>query len=66
MFKKRRGDYSPHLDTNFLANHNEDFCVQHVDFYRYKRFRKRVIIPVLIKSANMAPMMGTMRKGLTV
>ena len=32
----------------------------------YKIFRKRVIIPVFIRSANMAPMMGTMRKGLTV
>jgi hypothetical protein len=33
--------------------------------YCYKRLRKREMIPVLIKSANMAPMMGTMRKGLT-
>ena len=32
----------------------------------YKILRKKVMIPVLIKSANMAPMMGTMRKGLTV
>ena len=32
----------------------------------YSRFRNRVIMPVLIRSANMAPMMGTMRKGLTV
>jgi hypothetical protein len=31
----------------------------------YKRLRKREMIPVLIKSANMAPMMGTMRKGLS-
>ena len=34
--------------------------------YSYSKFRKRVIIPVLIRSANMAPMIGTMRKGLTV
>ena len=34
------------------------FCV-------YRIFRKRVMIPVLIKSANIAPMIGTMRKGLT-
>lgn len=32
----------------------------------YKILRKKVMIPVLIKSANIAPMMGTMRKGLTV
>jgi len=31
----------------------------------YKIFRKRVIIPVFIRSANMAPTMGTMRNGLT-
>ena len=31
-----------------------------------EKLRKRVIIPVLIRSANMAPMIGTMRKGLTV
>ena len=32
----------------------------------HNMFRKRVIIPVLIRSANIAPMMGTMRNGLTV
>ena len=32
----------------------------------YRIFRKSVMIPVLSRSANMAPMMGTMRKGLTV
>jgi hypothetical protein len=31
----------------------------------HRKLRKRVSIPVLIKSANMAPMIGTMRKGLT-
>ena len=34
--------------------------------YRYKIFRKMEMMPVLIRSANMAPMMGTIRKGLTV
>ena len=34
--------------------------------YRYKIFRKMEMMPVLIRSANMAPMIGTMRKGLTV
>jgi hypothetical protein len=29
-------------------------------------FKKMVMIPVLIRSANIAPMIGTMRKGLTV
>ena len=32
----------------------------------YKKLRKRVMMPVLMKSTNIAPMMGTMRKGLTV
>jgi len=35
------------------------------DFYGYKIFRKMEMIPVFIRSANMAPMMGTMRNGLT-
>ena len=34
--------------------------------YHIKIFRKREMMPVLIKSENMAPMIGTMRKGLTV
>jgi hypothetical protein len=32
----------------------------------YRIFRKSVIIPVLIISANIAPMMGTIRNGFTV
>ena len=32
----------------------------------YIRFRKRVMMPVLMRSTNMAPMMGTMMKGFTV
>jgi len=31
------------------------------DFSRHKKLMKRVMIPVLIRSANMAPMIGTMR-----
>lgn len=48
------------------------FCGAKFDFDQtsivrsYKILRKKVMIPVLIKSANIAPMMGTMRKGLTV
>ena len=32
----------------------------------YIKFRKRVITAVLMRSANMAPMMGTTMKGLMV
>lgn len=32
--------------------------------FHFMKFRNIVIIPVLIRSVNMPPMMGTMRKGL--
>ena len=33
--------------------------------YPYSKFRNRVIIPVLIMSTNIAPIIGTMMKGCT-
>ena len=42
------------------------WVIKSTSFISYKIIRKRDIIPVLIRSANMAPMIGTMRNGLTV
>ena len=42
------------------------WVIKSTSFISYKIFRKRVMMPVLSRSANMAPMMGTMRNGLTV
>ena len=56
------GGWDPQVQTalnGLMANCGEgSYAV-----FGYKILRKKVMIPVLIKSANIAPMMGTMRKG---
>ena len=52
---------APKREPSFVVS-----VLRRIPLSAYRKFRKRVMIPVLIKSANMAPMMGTMRKGTTV
>lgn len=65
------GGWDPQVQTalnGLMANFGEGsyavFDFDQTSIVRsYKILRKKVMIPVLIKSANIAPMMGTMRKG---
>ena len=49
-----------------LARYSYLLTILHNSPFLYSIFRKKVIIAVFIRSANMAPIIGTIRKGLTV